>query len=91
MKHCNGIVYSYFMEQSNYCPAVVEIWETVARGRRPRPVNSTPMLAVDVETFDVFSVARLPKSCKMIMQQSKMCNINLYRALGNNTPCYTLS
>ena len=28
-------------------------------------------------------VARLPKNCKMIAQESKMRNTNLYRALDN--------
>ena len=31
-----------------------------------------------------FSVARLPKSCKIIEQQAKMRNIDLNRVLGND-------
>ena len=42
------------------------------------PVNSA--LLTDQQFF---SVARIPRSCKIIVQQSKMRNID--RALGNNT------
>ena len=35
-------------------------------------------------TSQQFFVACLPKTCKIILQQSKMRNIDLNRALGNN-------
>ena len=43
-----------------------------------------------VDWSTVFSVARLPRSCKIIMQQSKMRNIDLNRALGNNIYYWTI-
>ena len=40
-------------EQSNYCPEVVEkIWETVARGRRPRATVSQIFSITEGQWFD---------------------------------------
>ena len=40
-------------EQSNYCPEVVEkIWETVARGRRPRATVSQIFSTTEGQWFD---------------------------------------
>ena len=40
-------------EQSNYCPEVVEkIWETVARGRRPRATVSQIFSTTERQWFD---------------------------------------
>ena len=66
-------------EQSNYCPEVVEkIWETVARGRRPRATVSQIFSITEGQWFDCS-----PSSLEITVL---LPNCLKHRNTVNNTP-----